>query len=293
MRILLATDGSSDARTAAAFLEQLPLPEPLWVRIVSVTERRPIDLPRLQPYYVALAAERQRVVDEAGAPLSGRATIETAVLQGIARDEIVHEAEEWGADLVVVGARGLGAVDAFLLGSVSLAVARQVECAVLVVKGHGHRLQRLVVGLDGSDESLNAARFVAALPLDARHSARLVGVVEPVHFPATAPFVAHEQIQAIIHEIKRERRDALAKAMDQVAPLFEAQGVPVSRTLANGHPAEVLTAAAAEPGTGLVVVGARGLGGVKRWLLGSVSENVLRSARCPVLIVKRPSEKDA
>ena len=159
---------------------------------------------------------------------------------------------------------------------------------MLVVKGHGHRLQRLVVGLDGSEESLNAARFVAALPLDARHSVCLVGVVEPVHFPSTAPFVIHEQIQGVIHEIKQERRDALTKAMDQVAPLFEAQGVSVSRTIANGHPAEVLTATTAEADTDLVVVGARGLGGVKRWLLGSVSENVLRSARCSVLIVKGP-----
>ena len=61
----------------------------------------------------------------------------------------------------------------------------------------------------------------------------------------------------------------------------------VSRETPEGHPADVITAAAGAD-TDLVVVGARGLGGVKRLLLGSVSENVLRAARCPVLIVKRP-----
>lgn len=59
-----------------------------------------------------------------------------------------------------------------------------------------------------------------------------------------------------------------------------------------GHPAEMLTAGATEPDPDLIVVGAQGIGGVKRWLLGSVSENVLRAARGPVLIVKRPREGD-
>ena len=106
----------------------------------------------------------------------------------------------------------------------------------------------------------------------------------------TAPSIIRGQIQAAIDEIKKERKVALAKAMDQIVPLFEAHGVSVTRKLPEGHPAEVLTAAAAQPGTGLVVMGARGVGGVKRLLLGSVSENVLRAAPCPVLIVKRPRE---
>lgn len=290
MRVLLATDGSDDAKAATALLDQLPLTERSRVRIVSVAELRsaPVDLPEIQAYYDAMVAEGQRVVDEARAALTVRAAIETGVLRGVPRDEIVREAREWGADLVVVGARGRGAVESFLLGSVSLAVARHVESAVLVVKGRDHRLERVVVGLDGSDESLNAARFVAAWPLGARHSVRLVGVVEPVHFPGSAPSVIRPQIQAAIHELKEERRAALTKAMDQVAPLFEAHGVPVSRTITDGHPAEVITA---EPGTDLIVVGARGLGGVKRLLLGSVSENVLRAARGPVLIAKRPGPR--
>jgi nucleotide-binding universal stress UspA family protein len=88
--------------------------------------------------------------------------------------------------------------------------------------------------------------------------------------------------------MKEERRAALGKALDQAAALFEAHGASVTRSTPHGHPAEVLTAAAAEPRTDLVVVGARGVGGVRRLLLGSVSENVLREARCSVLIVKRP-----
>ena len=53
-----------------------------------------------------------------------------------------------------------------------------------------------------------------------------------------------------------------------------------------GDPAETLIDTAKDFGADLIVVGARGLGGVKRLLLGSVSEEVLRAARCPVLIGK-------
>jgi nucleotide-binding universal stress UspA family protein len=289
MRVLFATDGSSDARAAAAFLCRLPLTRESRVRIVSVIEPRAsrVDLPGVHNYYDAISAEGDRVVGEARASLPVPAPIETAVLAGLPRDEIVREARDWNADLVVVGARGLGVVDAWLLGSVSLAVARRVECAALIVKGQGRRLEHAVIGLDGSDEAAHAARFVAAWPLDAAHSVRLIGVVEPVHFPSTAPDLIRPQIAAAVREMKDERRAELTKALDQVAPLFEAHGVSVSRETPEGHPADVV-AAATEGDTDLVVVGARGLGGVKRLLLGSVSENVLRAARCPVLIVKRP-----
>ncbi|HMH52096.1 MAG TPA: universal stress protein [Candidatus Acidoferrum sp.] len=286
-RILLATDGSSDARAAAAWLTRWPPSERSRVRIVSVIERR-LDWPGVQAYYDAVAADGHRILDEARASLSPVAAIETALLEGTPGDEIVREAHDWDADLVVVGARGLGLVDTWLLGSVSLTVARRVDCAVLVVKGDRRRLANVVVGLDGSGQSLDAGRFVAAWPLDARHSVRLIGVVEPVHFPSSTPSVIREQIVSAVREVKEERRAELTKALDQLARLFEGHGVTVSRVTPDGHPAEVIGAVAAEPDTDLVVVGARGLGGVKRLLLGSVSENVLRAARCPVLIVKKP-----
>jgi nucleotide-binding universal stress UspA family protein len=291
MRILLATDGSADAKAAAAYLDQLPLTPGSRVRIVSVTEPRAsrADLPALRAFYEALDADRERLLDETRLAMTVPVTLESAILHGLARDEIVRDAHEWSADLVVMGARGLGAFDALLLGSVSLAVAHHADCAVLVVKGRGHRPERLVVGIDGSEASMDAAHFLTGLRLEARHHLELVGAVEPVHFPSTAPVVLHEQLRGAVREIHAERRAVLAGAMAHVTPPLEATGASVSRTIIEGHPAAVITARAALSGAGLVVVGARGLGGVKRVLLGSVSDSVLRAANCPVLIVKRPS----
>lgn len=67
---------------------------------------------------------------------------------------------------------------------------------------------------------------------------------------------------------------------------FDGKGVAVERRVVVGDPAQAILAETDEPGVGMVVLGARGLGPVKRLLLGSVSDRVLRHACCPVLIVK-------
>jgi nucleotide-binding universal stress UspA family protein len=289
MRVLLATDGSDDAKAAAAFLDRVPLPAETAVRIVSVVTLppSPIDIPPVRDYYSWLRTQGQRVVDDCRASLSAPAAIETQVLEGETRDTLVREAHKWGADLVVVGARGLSALKGFLLGSVSLAVARHVDGAVLVVKGHPERLQRIVVGIDGSEESLRAARFLAALPLRSELSISLVGAVAPLHVPPAAPAALRREVEASIRMMEDEGRAIVDKALGQAASLFEARGIAVARTTPRGNPAEVLVDASEPAEASLIVVGARGLGGFGRLLLGSVSENVLRAARCPVLVVKR------
>jgi nucleotide-binding universal stress UspA family protein len=65
---------------------------------------------------------------------AGGVTLTTKVLTGSAKDRIVEEAEQWGADLVVLGSHGYGAVTRFVLGSVSLAVAMHAPCSVEIVR---------------------------------------------------------------------------------------------------------------------------------------------------------------
>jgi nucleotide-binding universal stress UspA family protein len=289
MRVIVATDGSADARVAAQWLADFPLPPGTHVLLVTAVTLppSPLDIPTVTAFKDALMAEAREGAEELVPLLKGRFTsVKTRVLTGDPREEIVQLAQDWAADLVVVGARGLGAVATALLGSVSLALARHAPCAVLVVRPHPRSLRSVAVALDGSAASDHAARFFAALPLSEALTVRLVGVVEPPPVPRTAPKAVIGALQNAIMTVTNDRRRLLAAALDRVAKRFPAQA---AQELPVGVPGECLEHISSE--VDLIVLGARGLGPAKRLLLGSVSERVLRHAACPVLIVHQsPAE---
>lgn len=291
MRVLLATDGSKDARAATACLRDFPLPDAATIRIMSVVTLPPsaLDIPPVSAFNESLLAEGRRVVEEARALLGTRAAVEERVVQGNPKEEIVRAAEEWPADLVVVGGRGLGGVTGFLLGSVSQTVARHVHCPVLVVKGRARPLASVLIATDGSAGANEAIRFLLSLPLVRNTKVRLLSAVEPVLYPGSAPKMIRAQLKGMIAQLERERRAEVEKVLDRGARELKAKVTRLTRSMPTGHPAREIVAAAASFDADLVVVGARGLGGMKRLLLGSVSERVLHDARCPVLIVKGTS----
>jgi nucleotide-binding universal stress UspA family protein len=282
MRVLIATDGSTDARTAAQWLVDLPLPHQASALVLTVVDLppSPLDIPTVADFKRTLLDEGRTAADELLPLFKGRlASVESRVVAGDPRQEIPRLAQEWAADLIVVGARGLGAVATAVLGSVSLAVARHAPCPVLVVRPSPRPLRSAAVALDGSEGALEAARFFARFPLPAGLAVRLIGVVEPPPMPRTAPSGARSMLRAAVSLITEDRRRVLEAAVDEAAKRF----VSPARELPVGPPAETLERLSAE--VDLIVLGARGLGPLKRLLLGSVSERVLRHAACPVLIV--------
>lgn len=291
MRVLLATDGSKDARAAAEYLRDFPLPGDATIRVMTVVTLPPsaLDVPPVAAFNESLLAEGRRVVEEARTLLGPRAAVEERVVQGNPKEEIVRAAEEWPADLVVVGGRGLGGVKGFLLGSVSQTVARHVHCPVLVVKGRARPLASVLIATDGSDGANEAIRFLLSLPLVRNTKVRLLSAVESTPYPASAPKMIRAQLKGMIAQLERERRAEVEKVLDRAARELKAKVTRLTRSMPTGHPAREIVAAAASFDADLVVVGARGLGGMKRLLLGSVSERVLHHARCPVLIVKGTS----
>jgi nucleotide-binding universal stress UspA family protein len=206
------------------------------------------------------------------------------VVEGDPRERIVEIAQDWRADLVVIGGRGLGALMGALLGSVSTAVLRRAVCPVLVVKWRSTRMRRALVAVDGSEDSWAAAQSFARLPLPKESTVRLLAVLDVPPMMAPTEGAAPAMVttpEALISE----RRAQLEGILSRVAASYQGVVRDVERSVVVGGPAAEIVSAAREPGVDLVVVGARGLGPIRRWLLGSVSEHVLHHADCPVLVV--------
>ena len=146
MKILLATDGSACSAAAVSTVAGHPWPEGSELKIISAT-----DIPNISAseawalpdsYYTALdgaakARAEKAVKDAAERIRSGKAAgldIVTEVKDGHAKDVILHEAEKWGADLIVLGSHGYNGFERFLLGSVSHAVAAHAHCSVEIVR---------------------------------------------------------------------------------------------------------------------------------------------------------------
>lgn len=129
-RILLATDGSQTSAEAALATARRPWPEGSEFRIVSVEEPWV-----LKSSGVRHENEAQEAITDAERVLASVGLKTTAaVLSGKPKDAILAEAEEWGADVIVVGSHGRGGFKRFLLGSVSEALAMNAHCSVVIVR---------------------------------------------------------------------------------------------------------------------------------------------------------------
>ncbi len=288
MRVLIATDGSDDGGKAVQWVRNLPLPPGSVIRVLTVVSLPPsaLDIPTVREFNQRLLEGARQVAVDAGTVLAARgATAELRTREGEPRGTIVQEAAEWPADLVVVGARGLGAVGRFFMGSVSTAVVHGVSCPVAVVRGAAAPPRRVVVACDGSPDSMAALQFVGSLPLGPDVSVRLLAVMEPPPIPLGAPALLGMPWPPPVAERATDETTRLDGMLARAEPQLVRAG-KVERSVVEGHAAAEVLAAAEEPGVDLVVLGARGLGTIGRLLLGSVSERVLQHAPCPVLIVK-------
>lgn len=202
--------------------------------------------------------------------------IDTAVQDGQASAVLLGTAE--GADLLVLGTHGYGAIESALLGSVSRQVVTHAVCPTVLVPADPGQLQRFVVGVDGSEESLHALRWATDL---ARAVGAQIEVVTAYHYTPVgigSPWVAPVPMIG-----DSEMREAASDVLDTAVERASAADVVVERTVAEGAAATRLRDRAED--ADLLVVGSRGHGGFAGLLLGSVSRRCLSHPVCPVVVV--------
>ncbi len=179
--------------------------------------------------------------------------------------EIVSQAEESQADLVIMGRRGVHWLERLMLGEAAARVVGHVHCSVVVVpKESGIWEKGILLAVDGS-------RFADAAAVAAGQLARRCGL------PVTVLSVcANDDIQC----------DLVQTMADRVRDLLRQEGVAADSVVREGNPAQTIVAAAAENDCDLIVVGNQGRSGLDRLLMGSVSQQVVIQAKCPVMVVK-------
>jgi nucleotide-binding universal stress UspA family protein len=201
---------------------------------------------------------------------------------------IVERARRWRAQVIVLGSRGRGALRSALLGSVSREVVQQAHCPVLVARGKVRAPRRLLIGLDGSVRSRRAVGFVSRLQPSANGRVTLLAVVEPSRSPSIGRLPA--SIRAVLATelaaLNRERLRLARREVSAAARRLTRAGWTVEKVVRRGLPLSELLKIASTNRADIIVVGARGAGGLTRALLGSVAEGTLAHAPVSVLIVK-------
>src|SRR5947209_11955888 len=145
----------------------------------------------------------------------------------------------------------------------------------------------IVLATDGSEEAALASQTAADIAQKTGSELYVVYVEESTSnlTPAYGPymFLSPEKVQALVREADRAAKQTLD---EQVGHIKDAGGAVSGSYLRHGGADQEIVKLADEIGAGLIVMGSRGLGGIRRALMGSVSDSVVRHAHCPVLIVR-------
>ncbi|MDP8946815.1 MAG: universal stress protein [Actinomycetota bacterium] len=277
-RILLATDGSGDAKLAARAAADLSDKTGAELHVVHAWQYVPH--PVLDPEHYE--EEAGRLLKEQTQLLTGATVREAHLTMAPPVDAILDLGEEIGADLIVLGSRGHGPIGRLLLGSVSEGVVHHATRPVLVLRGGRDSWppERIVIGDDGSGAAEKAGGLAASI--GGLFGTRAVLVRAYPELPEADPVGRALDPRAV--------DDALPRAEQELRERAEELGRLVGRRprmeIAVGDAAVALLDKAREGGEAraLIAVGSRGLGLAKRLRLGSVSTKVLRAAAGPVLV---------
>lgn len=182
-------------------------------------------------------------------------------------EAMIQEIDKEKYDLVVIGNRGESEAETFSLGSVADKVATHAPCSVLIVK-IGAKISKILMAIDGSENAKKALKHSVQLASRLKTDITLLNVQQSMLFELK-PGVAKDVGEHILSEASNE-----------------VKGVKFDKKLEFGNPAETIINVAEKGKYDLIIVGKRGLSTVKRFFLGSVSDDVSHHAKCSVLIVR-------
>ena len=282
MKTILAVDGSDNSYEAVHVLKYVARAEQLTLLHALDVPRPayPMMLPKVaEEHYKALEQTMQedgeRLLDRVQSLLPMHAGTSTKHLRiGSPGEVILSMAEEQKADLIIMGARGLGPIKERLLGSVSHRILTLAPCATLIVNGPVKDMKQILLPLEGLYDAEAAIRFLQLKPF---HEA--VGVTLLTVLPWTEPPWPRDSAAAAATEVLEKQADYIEGVAERLRAIgYQAHGVAVV-----GTPSTMILQQATTLQSDLILMGTRGRQGITRFVLGSVSHAVLHKTPCPVL----------
>jgi nucleotide-binding universal stress UspA family protein len=313
MRILIGYDGSEGGDVALDDLRKAGLPRDVEALIVSIAEVMmppssigaeavgpPMTSQRVTEALAHAEARTEQALKEAkeSAVKAGDLVrsyfpgwkVQTEGLGGWPATDLINKADEWKADLVVVGSRGRSAIGRFILGSVSKKVVTDSQHSVRVARGavekNDSKPPRVMIGVDGSPEAEHAVREVGMRVWPKGTEVRIIAVddgTSPKRISRVLPTAA-----AMIASSNEKAFSASREMVEWAERELRAIGLQVSVAIEKGDPQRVLIEEARKWDADSIFVGSRKFDGTfERFWLGSVSTALVTKAHCSVEVVRR------
>jgi nucleotide-binding universal stress UspA family protein len=303
-KIIWASDGSDESEEAlnyAIFLARIFRSEITGVYVIEMHPRLLYDYardPDSELYsWVEQTAEnhKERLISEAEISGIQGIAFRTAVSIGDPSEEIVKLARRKKADLIVLGVRGLGLIDKMLVGSTTLKVLRKSRIPVLSVRKRGRgeaiELRNILVPLDIYDKEDSALDYAVDLAQAIKANISVVyayrlfdyAAIEEGKTPSGINELGEEALKFFSSELaarvegprERLKRDGMEAGSEITTDLIEGK-----------TPAMRIVEYANSKNTDLIVINTHGRKGIKKIMMGSVTEKVVQESPCSVLALK-------
>ncbi len=279
-RILVAVDGSESSKNAFRQACRIALADKSWLTVITTIPSYEdlFQMPSIQEKVsFALKAEGEKIVSEIKEIAAQEdAYIKTILEEGTPFDTIIDTAEEGNYDLIVMGRLGRRRIEKALVGSVTARVIGNSQRDVLVFPlSTNIGWNTIMLATDGSKYSLSATDKAIDIAKSYGAEIKAVSVVDVTEeFQTEAPEAVDRMIEGakgFVEEVKKKA---------------ETEGVRIEPLVREGETYKVITDLAKKFAGNVIVMGSHGRTGIKRLLMGSVTEKVLGYAPCPVLVVR-------
>ena len=295
-RMLIPLDGSKTAETVLPYARRLAAVAHVAVELLGVVEMADIaeDIYSNQVTYAeALIGEAVRNSTEYLESLAKtfpNGQVSCSVEQGRPEEVITGVAAAESNTLIAMATHGRSGVTRWLLGSVTEKVLRGTVNPLLVVRAPGDSktegeavLSSVIVPLDGSEIAESVLLPVAVLD----KALKMQVILVRVYGVPLATFGGDDYYVPDYLELKDQIKDAADSYLNSRASLLRQQGVAeVSTVVIEGSAADAIISLARKTPDNLVAMSPYGRSGLQRWVLGSVTEKVVRHCEDPVLIVR-------